>query len=266
MMGDIFEEGTEDGTFVADGAWIPEELKGEESLKEVHNFTDLTKGYVEAQKTIGKKGVIIPADDASEDEMNAFHTAMGRPATSKEYKFDKPTLPEGMEFDEKMDTGFREFAHKNGFSQKKAAAASDWYNKTLIDAFNGNTKAIQDNQVEQKRLLTKKWGKDADANFTAATNAFKKYVPDPVKQEAFGKLGDNPILLETFLQISKGMKEDTEEHGGDNTNKDLIAEIKKIKLDVNHPFNKENDAGHAQAVKDMDTMYATAYPKLAQSA
>ena len=263
-MSDIFEEGTQD--FVADGAWIPEELKGEESLKEVHNFSDLTKGYVEAQKTIGKKGVIIPADDASEDEVNAFHAAMGRPATSKEYKFDKPTLPDGMEFDEKMDAGFREFAFKNGFSQKKAAAASDWYNKTLIDAFNGNTKAIQDNQVEQKRLLTKKWGKDAEANFAAATNAFKKYVPDPVKQEAFGKLGDNPILLETFLQISKGMKEDTEEHGGDNTNKDLIAEIKKIKLDVNHPFNKENDAGHAQAVKDMDTMYATAYPKLAQSA
>ena len=263
-MGDIFEEGTQD--FVADGAWIPEELKGEESLKEVHNFSDLTKGYVEAQKTIGKKGVIIPGDDASDDEVNAFHTAMGRPATSPEYKFDKPTLPDGMEFDEKMDASFREFAFKNGFSQKKAAAASDWYNKTLIDAYNGNTKAIQDNQVEQKRLLTKKWGKDADANFNAATNAFKKYVPDPVKQEAFGKLGDNPILLETFLQISKGMKEDTEEHGGDNTNKDLIAEIKKIKLDVNHPFNKENDAGHAQAVKDMDTMYATAYPKLAQSA
>jgi len=263
-MGDIFEEGTQD--FVADGAWIPEELKGEESLKEVHNFSDLTKGYVEAQKTIGKKGVIIPGDDASDDEVNAFHTAMGRPATSPEYKFDKPTLPDGMEFDEKMDASFREFAFKNGFSQKKAAAASDWYNKTLIDAYNGNTKAIQDNQVEQKRLLTKKWGKDADANFNAATNAFKKYVPDPVKQEAFGKLGDNPILLETFLQISKGMKEDTEEHGGDNTNKDLIAEIKKIKLDVNHPFNKENDAGHAQAVKDMDTMYATAYPKLVQSA
>jgi len=153
-MGEIFEEGSE-GNFVADGAWIPEEHKAEESLKNITNFGDLVKGYVNAQHTIGKKGVIIPEEGASDEEMNAFHTAMGRPEKATDYEFAKPNLPDGMEFDEKLDAGFREFAHKNGLSQKKAAAISDWYNGNMIEAYGANTKAIKANQEESVALLKK---------------------------------------------------------------------------------------------------------------
>ncbi len=264
-MGEIFEEGSE-GNFVADGAWIPEEHKAEESLKNITNFGDLVKGYVNAQHTIGKKGVIIPEEGASDEEMNAFHTAMGRPEKATDYEFAKPNLPDGMEFDEKLDAGFREFAHKNGLSQKKAAAISDWYNGNMIEAYGANTKAIKANQEESVALLKKTWGKDADANFALAEKAFKTFVPDETKQAMFGKLGDSPALIEAFLSIGKAMSEDKLVAGNENINVDAKKEIEKIKLDPNHAFNKANDPGHDAAVEAMTALYKQAYPKLAQSA
>ena len=251
----------EDGSFVEN--WrenLSEDIREDKTLANLKNFNDMAKMVVDGQKTIGKKGVIIPGEDASDEEMNAFHTSMGRPEKATDYEFTKQELPEGMEFDEKMDTAFREFAHKSGYSQKQAAGASDWYNKTMIDAHNANNKAITENQAEAMTSLKKIWGKDTPANMELAEKAFKTYVPDEAKQKMFGKFGDEPILIEAFLAVGKGMSEDSNVGSGGAVGVDAKAEIEKIKLDPKHAFNIANDAAHDKAVKDMHDLYLKAYP------
>lgn len=257
---EIFEEGGE-GNFVADGAWIPEEHKAEESLKPITNFNDLVKGYVNAQKTIGKKGVIIPGEGASEEEIGAFHKSLGRPDNPADYEFAKAELPEGMVADEKIEGVFRDIAHKNGLSNATASAIVAGINKHMIDSYKSNNESIQADQIATKASLDKIWGKDAEANMELASRAFKTFVPDKAKQEMFGKLGDNPVLIEAFLAIGKAMSED-KLAGGDGVGVGVDAQkaIEKIKLDPKHPFNIANDPGHDAAVKEMQTLYMQAYP------
>ena len=257
---EIFEEGGE-GNFVADGGWIPEEHKAEESLKKITNFPDLVKGYVEGQKLSGKKGLVVPGEGASEDEVNAFHTAIGRPEKASDYKFDKAKLPEGMVADEKMEGVFRDIAHKNGLNQKAASEIVAGINNYMIEGFNTNNKSIEENQKESVKLLKTIWGKDYDANFKLAESAFKSFAPDAETQEMFGELGNNPAVIRTFQKIGQAMSEDKLKGGdGGGVGVDAQKKIKEIKLDMKHPFNMANHPKHEEAVAEMQILYKQGYP------
>lgn len=264
-MGDeIFVEGEDN--FVADGAWIPEEHRGEESLKNITNFNDLVKGYVNAEKMAGKKSLVVPGEGASEDEVNAFHTAIGRPEKASDYKFEKTKLPEGMVADEKMEGVFRDIAHKHGLNQTAASAIVAGINNYMIEGFNTNNKAIEANQTESVKLLKTIWGKDYDANFKLAETAFKSFSPDAETQEMFGELGNNPAVIRTFQKIGQAMSEDKLKGGdGGGVGVDAQKKIKEIKLDPKHPFNITNHPKHEEAVAEMQTLYKQAYPDKAPS-
>ena len=258
---EIFEEGGE-GNFVEtwrDG--LGEEVRGEKSLEAIKDFGSLVKGYVEGQKLSGKKGLVVPGEGASEDEINAFHTATGRPEKASDYKFEKVKLPDGMVADEKMEGVFRDIAHKNGLNQKAASAIVAGINNYMIEGFNTNNKAIESNQEESVKLLKTVWGKDYDANFKLAENAFKSFAPDEATQNMFGELGNNPAIIRTFQKIGQAMSEDKLKGGdGGGVGVDAQKKIKEIKLDRKHPFNVANDPKHEEAVAEMQILYKQAYP------
>jgi len=257
---EIFEEGGE-GNFVSDGAWIPEEHRGEKCLESIKDFSSLVKLGVEGQKLAGKKGLTVPGEGASEDEINAFHIATGRPEKASDYKFEKAKLPEGMVADEKMEGVFRDIAYKNGLNNKAASAIVAGINNYMIDGYNTNKKAIEDNQKASVEILKKVWGKDYDANFKLAENAFKAFAPDEETQAMFGELGNNPAIIKTFVKIGQAMSEDKLKGiAGGGVGVDAIKKIREIKLDPKHPFNKANDAKHDEAVAEMQILYKAAYP------
>lgn len=258
---EIFDENGE-GNFVEtwkDG--LDEGVRGEKSLEAIKDFGSLVKGYVEGQKMSGKKGLVVPGDGASPEEINAFHTAIGRPEKATDYKFEKAKLPEGMVADEKMEGVFRDIAHKHGLNQTAASAIVAGINQYMIDGFNTNNKATEDNQKASVELLKKTWGKDYDANFKLAETAFKSFAPDAATQEMFGELGNNPAVIQVFTKIGKAMSEDKLKGGdGGGVGEDALKKIKEIKLDPKHPFNKANDPKHDEAVAEMQVLYKAAYP------
>lgn len=258
---EIFEEGGE-GNFVEtwrDG--LSEDMRGEKSLEVIKDFPSLVKGYVEGQKLSGKKGLVVPGEGASEDEVNAFHTAIGRPEKASDYKFERVKLPEGMVADEKMEGVFRDIAHKHGLNQTAASAIVSGINNYMIEGFNTNSKSIEENQKESVKLLKTIWGKDYDANFKLAETAFKSFAPDAETQEMFGELGNNPAVIRTFQKIGQAMSEDKLKGGdGGGVGVDAQKKIKEIKLDTKHPFNVINHPKHEEAVAEMQVLYKQAYP------
>lgn len=97
---------------------LPEDLRNEPCLDNVKNFATLTKSFVNAQKMIGKNKISIPGENATTEELNAFYSALGRPATAEEYKTDSVELPEGIDLDDAAVKAFRDFAFENGISQR----------------------------------------------------------------------------------------------------------------------------------------------------
>ena len=258
---EIFDENGE-GNFVEtwkDG--LDEGVRGEKSLEAIKDFGSLVKGYVEGQKMAGKKGLVVPGEGASDEERNAFFTAVGRPEKATDYKFEKAQLPDGMVADEKMEGVFRDIAHKHGLNNAAASAIVSGINKYMIDGFNTNNKATEDNQKASVELLKKTWGKDYDANFKLAETAFKSFAPDAATQEMFGELGNNPAVIQVFTKIGKAMSEDKLKGGdGGGVGEDNIKKIREIKLDPKHPFNVANDPKHDEAVAEMQVLYKAAYP------
>ena len=65
---------------------LPEDLRGEPSLK---NFTDagsLAKSFVHAQRMIGAEKLPLPGKSATEDEWNTIYSKLGRPDSAADYQ------------------------------------------------------------------------------------------------------------------------------------------------------------------------------------
>lgn len=97
---------------------LPEDLRNEPCLDNVKNFATLTKSYVSSQKMIGKNKIALPGENATQEELDAFYSALGRPAKAEEYKHDNVKLPPGIVLDDAAVAEFRNFAFQHGISQE----------------------------------------------------------------------------------------------------------------------------------------------------
>ena len=96
---------------------LPEDLRGEPCLDSIKNFTTLAKSYVNAQKMIGKNKIALPDQNSTQEEKDAFYSALGRPDAADKYSVDNVELPEGITLDEGAMQKFREFAFSQNLSQ-----------------------------------------------------------------------------------------------------------------------------------------------------
>lgn len=64
---------------------LPADLKSEKTFEKFNDVPSLAKSYLEAQKAISKKGVIIPSDKATPEEWNNYYRSLGRPDTPEGY-------------------------------------------------------------------------------------------------------------------------------------------------------------------------------------
>ncbi len=91
-------------------------------------LNEALKSYRELSSKLGERFLTPPADDAGQDEWDAFHTAMGRPETPEQYEFGVPQgVPEDTPYDAQFATEFKTWAHKHGLSPRQAAGLHDDY-------------------------------------------------------------------------------------------------------------------------------------------
>ena len=104
----------------------------EEAIKAtVHS----TKKFAEYDEKI-KNSVNWPDDKTSDEDRAAFdakvHTHQGVPKTKEEYEFDRSTIPEGTNYDEDMESGFRQWAIDNHVPKTAATALHSLYTKMML--------------------------------------------------------------------------------------------------------------------------------------
>lgn len=246
------------------GDWfsqIPQEFAGEKSLQSFKGkpFGEVVKSYVESQKMIGGS-IRLPKADAPEAERKKFMEDIwnktGRPATSKEYKYQLPTVPEEMPWSDGHVGKFAEVAHSLGLTNEQFQGVLNHYGEYV----NGMTPDYEALKTEAKAALTKEFGKGADKKIAFAQRVLVtrggKELVDLVERTG---MGNHPALIKLFAEFGEAAAEKGLISGDSNNGAmsldQIQAEIYSARNDKASPYNDSKHKEHEQAVQRVNELY-----------
>ena len=193
---------------------IPEDLRDRAEWSRVNNVQDVFKNYIAGQQTISKS-VRIPDATSSAEEITAFYTKLGKPASAAEYDFEYQK-EEGSPFgkDSFDFSTFQTIADKANLTAGQYQALASAY----LDAQNEMVKNYNTSVAEQAGLelreaeatLRKEWGKDYGSNINNISAKINQMYPEDTikKMEASGLFRD-ANFLKSQLELTKMMTGDT---------------------------------------------------------
>ena len=192
-------------------AWmeqLPDDLKGNELLTGFRTIGELGKKFIELDGRV-KKSVLLPGDDATEEERAEFFNRLGRPETPDGYELKRPELPDAIHYDEEQEAEFRKTAHQLGLTSEQAKGLYDWYHRMVLNAYNDAEKARAELKEQAVKTLKSEWGDGFDEKVEIARRAVEKFGGDELKKFLDDSgLGDNPILVKAFYEVGSRILED----------------------------------------------------------
>lgn len=175
------------------------------------NMPSLIKGIANKERMISQS-IRFPDDKSTDEDKNRFNERitkyLGVPEKPEDYKIERPTeMPEGMEYDLKMENDFRNLAYASKFPPSAVNAIINWYNKKQIDEY----KARNEIAKNSEQSLREEWGND-----------FTKRLGDPADEKSIGTVKKAIMRLSQILGMDY-----TDEKG--NPQSHLIDELELIR-------------------------------------
>jgi len=192
---------------------LPDDLKTDKSLEKFKDVPSLAKSYLEAQKAVSKamneKGVKVPGENATPEEIAEYRKTLGIPETPDGYELESPALPEGMVFDQDKAKAFAELAHAKGISKEAFQELVKHFNASQIAEFEASQKAVQENIKAATIEMKKEWGKDFEKNLAKAEAAIiTVFGEDFNKMLQETGLGNDPRVIRGMFKASQTIGED----------------------------------------------------------
>lgn len=240
-----------------DAKAVARELK---RLERLNDPTAVFGMYRELDNRLNGGGLVkVPGKDAREEEVKAFHKALGVPEDPKGY-VENLKLPDGVtlgEQDKALAGDFAAFMHKAGAPQSVMNEAMAWYFKNE-EARAANVDQQDDaNRVTGKQQLKEEFGASLDRHMNAMTTLFA-YAPggsDMNNEKALlnrlfagrmadGRIiGDDPDMIRFLVSIAKEVNPvATVVDSADGSGKGLddeIAEIEKLMRSDRRAYDKD---------------------------
>lgn len=250
---------------------LPEDIRSDASLAAIQDVPSLAKSYIHAQSLVGADKIALPGKEATEEDWAGVFTKLGRPETIAGYELKKPdNLPEGLNYDETMLTGFKETAHKLGLLPSQVDGLHDWWNKANVEGFTASTNAQKEATTAAETALKQEYGNAYDQKLATAQTALKEFGGDElVKFMDESGLGNNPQFIKLMATVGEGMLEDglkgNGQHSGAITPADAQVKIAEIMTDKKSPYHDRYHADHQRIVDEVQKLYSQAYPELKET-
>lgn len=198
---------------------LPEDLRGEASLKDFKDAGGLAKSYIETKRMIGDAALLKPPKDPAQKaewikntrpklvEMGLLEGAPEK-ADGYEFKFEGVT-PEEIAADPGLGA-FREVAHKVGLSQRQAAELANEFRSKILPSMLPKMPTEEETTAE----LSKEFGSNYNAKLNAARHAVKTLnanVPgfkDWLEDGSRGFLGNDPVYIKIMAAVGEMMGQD----------------------------------------------------------
>jgi len=246
---------------------LPEEIRSDPSLADINDVNSMAKSYINGQKLIGKDKIALPGKEATEAEMNDFYNSLGRPADSKEYTFDKPTLPEGVTYDQGFEDAYKGIAHAAGLNPEQAKQIYDGYHEYLNNQAATSSEGSQLQHAEWVDSIKKDFGKAYSEKIDLASRAVETYGGPELKDwlDSTG-MGNNPMFVKLFAKVGEGLAEGKPDTGADRsfimTPDQARQEIARFNRDPEFmkAYQDSENQGHSEAVQKMNALFQLAYP------
>jgi hypothetical protein len=180
------------------------------------------------------KSVMIPGENATEEERIAFFKKIGRPEDADKYEVAKPTdWPADLPYDAEGEKWFKGIALKHNLTTAQAKGLFMDYMgemKTRIASVKTDQETArhaeetrkQENREKAIGELKKEWPNESyQANLTLAQRAVEHFGGADLKQffEDKPELGDSIPLIKVFAAIGKALGEDTLKGGSSSHGK-----------------------------------------------
>lgn len=202
---------------------LPDDVRTHPFFKEFKSIADLGGWALNAEKALGKKGLIPPDPKADPETRQAFYQsteyrrAFGVPDAPDGYEIPVPDNVEPTAFDAALHESAKAAAHKWGLSPAQLAGLTTDAFQPVIDQF---TQEAVGRMNQARADLQKEWGAEYDRKVAAATDAAQQMFGDrweEVRQKRFADgsfLIDDPDVVRIFADRAEVIGEDRMVKGG----------------------------------------------------
>lgn len=193
-----------DGTFKE--GWNSS-IEGGESLSKYNNINDLIKGFVNANKLIGKKQEQIsrPGADATDEQRKAWREHLGVPEKADDYQ-----VPD--EYKETVDAEsfkeFAQFAHEHNIPADTMQELLRFQERYAAKLNEVNAKRIEEQAKEARKYFQAEWGGLYERNFNLLKDGLVRAGIDIESPEMSGAL-NNPFILSALFDRISSMQDGT---------------------------------------------------------
>lgn len=188
--------------------------------------------------------------DAPAQDTPGGPAASGIPDNPDGYEIARPSLPEGLTYDDALETAMREQAHALGLSDRQLQG--------LVTCFADYQSAVHQGLVQEtdqaravlEQDLRTEWGRQFDGNLDLARRASRALAPDDDTLEALqGALGDARVI-KLFHRIGSLMGEDQtlgdQEGARGFSAAGAQAEIRRLETNIAGLLGKEDSGSRRE--------------------
>lgn len=184
------------------------------ALEKFDSPAKLAEGYIALEKDASRmrneKGITVPADGATAEDVSAFHKAIGVPELPDGYELPKPEFPEGMTYNEDRATKFSALAHSLGIPKVAFQGLVNAFNEDQIAEFNAFTKDGNDFKEKTTAEMKKEWGNDYGANLAQADAVIEPIFGKEFKQVLTDTgFNNHPAVIRGMLKVAQAVGEHT---------------------------------------------------------
>ena len=230
---------------------LPEDIRGEPSLKNFTNSGDLAKSFIHAQRMVGMDKIPVPGKHSTEDDWQVIYDRLGRPSDPNEYAFENSSF----QADDPGVVEFKKVAHAAGLNPSQANKIMQFYDG--LQQSNAETVTANEQKVreESELELRKDFGLAFDKKVQQADDVFQKFFPNEMKDVKLANgnlLGNEPIFIKALAKLADNFSEDSMQSENDLTltPDDAQKEIDKL-MSPGTPYWDKKHPGHQAAVEEV---------------
>lgn len=237
-------------------AALPEDVRAAPSMQKFKDPAELAKSYLEAEKLIGRKGVIVPGEGATPEEVAAYRAAIGVPEAPDAYGLAAPEgLPEGV-WNEESAKVYAAKAHELGLTGAQAKGLAEWFAKSQAEAMGA--------AEPWEPKLKQEWGAQFQDNLALAQRAARQFGADEATLAKLAGAAGDAGVMRMFHKIGAALGED-KPAGMNSTPSILTPERAKAEADaiINEKGGAYQNAlhpQHKQTVQRVVQLMKVAFP------
>ncbi len=210
-------------------AQLPDDLKGNETFTPFKTIGDFASSHLQTvgkvQELEGKLGaaVMIPGENATDEERSAFYGRLGRPEKPDEYTLGEVPVPAGFTDEQQKKVyqersaedvqWFRSEAHRLGLSKAQAEGMFASFvnrNHEFYATLEANRQNAMKTAVDEMKKDPAWAGDNFQKNLVIVDQAMKEFGSPELKAwfDATGQ-GNNPLIVKFFHKIGLALADDT---------------------------------------------------------